>query len=357
MTGSLRVLGIESSCDESAVAIVERTTSGEARILANLVRSQWEAHRPYGGVVPEIAARAHVEWLDQLAEDALAKAGLPLDRLDGVAATAGPGLIGGVIVGLITGKALALAHDKPFVAINHLEAHALTVRMLTPDLMFPYLLLLVSGGHCQLLRVDGVGRYKQLGTTVDDAIGEAFDKVAKMMGLGFPGGPAVERAARNGNARRFAFPRPMLGRDGCDFSFSGLKTSVRQTFDELRAPNAQDLADMAASFQAAVLDIVVDRVFHALTLFQSEEPDAPRVLVASGGVAANSALRASLQDVCRDCGFQLLIPPPDLCTDNGAMVAWAGIERLALNLANGLDFAPKARWSLDSASDQAKRTA
>ena len=336
------VLGLETSCDETAAAVVR----DDRRILANIVLSQFDEHRPYQGVVPEIAARAHIEHLDRLIAAAMAEAGLTFSDLDAIAATAGPGLIGGVMVGLSTAKALALVTGKPLIAVNHLEGHALSVR-LTAEIDFPYLLLLVSGGHCQLLIVAGVGAYRRLGTTIDDAVGEAFDKTAKLLDLGYPGGPAVERAAKAGNGARFALPRPMLGRAGADFSFSGLKTAVRQTLAGLPQASAQDRADLAAAFQAAVADVLADRTVHAMALFR-ERYGAPGSLVVAGGVAANLALRDRLEATASAGGFHLVAPPPSLCTDNGAMIAWAGLERLRLGLSDGLDVAPRARWPLDA---------
>lgn len=338
----MRVLGIETSCDETAAALV----ADDRTILSNVVLSQLDDHRPFGGVVPEIAARAHLEHLDSIIARALDEAGVSLADIDGIAATGGPGLIGGVMVGVMTAKAMAAARGLPFVAVNHLEAHALTAR-LTDDVAFPYLLLLVSGGHCQLLIVEGVGRFRLLGTTIDDAIGEAFDKTAKLLGLGFPGGPAVEAAARDGDAGRFRLPRPLKGRDGCDFSFSGLKTAVRQAALDLdRTPDTQDAADLAAGFQAAVADVVSDRCTHALDTFVAAFPEAPPVLVTAGGVAANQALRAALDRLCDVHGASMVAPPPALCTDNAAMVAWAGLERLRAGDTDGLDFRPRPRWPL-----------
>jgi N6-L-threonylcarbamoyladenine synthase len=336
------VLGIETSCDETAVAVVD----DQRRILAQHVASQIDAHRPFGGIVPEVAARAHLESVDVLIEATMADAGLGFADLDGIAATAGPGLIGGLIVGVTTGKAIALVHRRPFVAVNHLEGHALTARLtapLTDDVPFPYLLLLVSGGHCQLLRVEGVGRYRRLGTTLDDAVGEAFDKVAKLLGLGFPGGPAVERAAAGGDARRFALPRPMRGRPHCHFSFSGLKTAVVHAVDALPPGRlaGTDVADLCASFQAAAADVLVDRTAVAL------KAERPAVLVVAGGVAANGVLRRCLSALAAAEGVRLVVPPPALCTDNGVMIAWAGLERLRLGLVDGLDVAPRPRWPLD----------
>ena len=337
------VLGIETSCDETGAAVV----AGNRRVLAEALLSQLDAHRPYGGVVPEIAARAHLDHLDELVRRAMSEAGIGFDGLAGVAATGGPGLIGGVMVGVMTAKAIAAVHGLPFLAINHLEGHALSVR-LVEDVAFPYLLLLVSGGHCQLLIVDGVGRYRRLGTTVDDAAGEAFDKSAKLLGLGYPGGPALEAAARGGDADRFALPRPMRGRAGCDFSFSGLKTAVRHTIEALPPGpvGARDQADLAASFQAAVADVLADRTANAIAAFRREHGEG-RALVVAGGVAANRAIRARLMAVAEEAGMRFVAPPPRLCTDNAAMIGWAGVERLRLGLTSGLDFAPRPRWPLD----------
>ena len=346
----MRVLGIETTCDETAAAIVRLGPDGRGEILADEVVSQIAEHAAYGGVVPEIAARAHVEHLDELVSRALAKAGLRLADLDGVAAAAGPGLIGGVMVGLTMGKGLALASGKPFVAVNHLEAHALTAR-LTDGLEFPYLLLLASGGHTQLIGVLGVGEYRRLGTTLDDAIGEAFDKVAKMLGLPYPGGPQVEKQAAHGDPQRFEFPRPMLRRPNADFSLSGLKTAVRIEVDRLRRLNRTDIQDICASFQAAIVDVVIDRARMALRLFR-EQSGAPRGLVVAGGVAANGPLRAALARFAVESGLRLALPPLNLCTDNGAMIAWAGIERLRLGLTDGMDFAPRPRWPLDPGAER-----
>ena len=342
------VLGIETSCDETAAAIVRGRPGSPGTILSNVVLSQIGDHAPYGGVVPEIAARAHVTVLDALVLRALDEAGVGFGALDGIAATAGPGLIGGVMVGLLTGKGLALAHGLPLVAVNHLEGHALTVR-LTDGLAFPYLLLLVSGGHCQLLAVAGVGQYRRLGTTIDDAVGEAFDKTAKLLGLSYPGGPAVEAAARYGDPARFAFPRPLSGRATCDFSFSGLKTAVRTAVEALGKPTPQDIADICASFQAAVADQLAERTARAMATVSALQP-APRHCVVAGGVAANHALRARLGAVAAEQGFTLVAPPLRLCTDNAAMIAWAGLERLALGLTDGLDAPARARWPLDPAA-------
>lgn len=340
------VLGIETTCDETAAAVIERAPDGSGRILSNIVRSQVEEHARFGGVVPEIAARAHVDLLDGIIDRAMTEAGIGFAQLDGVAAAAGPGLIGGVIVGLTTAKAIAMVHDTPLVAVNHLEAHALTPR-LTDAIAFPYCLFLASGGHTQIVAVTGVGRYVRLGTTVDDAIGEAFDKVAKMLGLPYPGGPQVERAAANGDATRFAFPRPMQGRPDANFSLSGLKTAVRTEASRLTEITPQDVNDLCASFQAAVLDSTADRLKVGLRLFR-ERFGAPHALVAAGGVAANHAIRGALDGVARAAGTQLIMPPPALCTDNGAMIAWAGAERLALGMTDTMEAQPRARWLLDA---------
>jgi N6-L-threonylcarbamoyladenine synthase len=344
-TTATLVLGIETTCDETAAAVVERQADGSGRILSNVIRSQVDEHAPYGGVVPEIAARAHVDLLDGIVASAMKEAALGYAQLSGVAAAAGPGLIGGVIVGLTTAKAIALVHATPLIAVNHLEAHALTPRLVCP-LAFPYCLFLASGGHTQIVAVLGVGNYVRLGTTVDDAIGEAFDKVAKMLGLPYPGGPQVERLAATGDPNRFAFPRPMLGRKDANFSLSGLKTAVRNEAERAAPLENQDIADLCAGFQAAVLESTADRLSVGLTLFQ-ERFGAPRALVAAGGVAANQAIRGALQAVAARAQTALIVPPPALCTDNGAMIAWAGLERLALGLTDTMEAPPRARWRLD----------
>src|SRR6516162_4409038 len=339
------VLGIETTCDETAAAVVERPDKGRGRILSNIVLSQIDEHAAFGGVVPEIAARAHVEALDLIIANAMAQAGRSFADLDGVAAAAGPGLIGGVIVGLTTAKAIALVTEKPLIAVNHLEAHALTAR-LTDATPFPYCLFLASGGHTQIVAVLGVGDYVRLGTTLDDAIGEAFDKTAKLLGLGYPGGPLVEREAERGNPERFALPRPMLGRPDPNFSFSGLKTAVRLEAQHIAPLSEQDVADLCASFQQAVIDVVTDRLWAGLEMFRPLF-GTPTALVAAGGVASNRALRAALHRVAIEARTVLVIPPPELCTDNGAMIAWAGAERLACGLTDPLDVSPRARWPLD----------
>ncbi len=337
------VLGIESSCDETAAAVLD----GDGTVLAEVVLSQEREHAPYGGVVPEIAARAHLAHLPGLVREVLTRARLGFDGLGGVAATGGPGLIGGLIVGSLVAKGIAIARGLPYVAVNHLEAHALTARL--PGLVeggaqFPYLLLLVSGGHCQCVRVAGVGAYTRLGDTLDDAVGEAFDKVGKLLGLGWPGGPALERLAARGDPERFGFPRPMLGRSGCDFSFSGLKTAAAQ---EVARHGVEALplalaADLAAGFQRAVVEVMADRAEHAMAM----TPEA-KLLVVAGGVAANGAIRAALADAAAAHGVRMVAPPVRLCTDNAVMVAWAGIERLRLGLGDGMEFAPRPRWPLE----------
>jgi N6-L-threonylcarbamoyladenine synthase len=338
------VLGIETTCDETAAAVVKRHGDGSATILSNVVLSQIAEHAAFGGVVPEIAARAHVEALDLIIAAAMADAGCDFQSLDGVAAAAGPGLIGGVIVGLTTAKAIALVHEKPLIAVNHLEAHALTAR-LTDGAAFPYCLFLASGGHTQIVAVRGVGDYVRLGTTRDDAIGEAFDKTAKLLGLGYPGGPRVEQEAARGDPARFTLPRPMIGRQDADFSLSGLKTALRLEAEKIAPLSDQDVADLCASFQRAVVETVIDRLRHGLRMFRARF-GAPSALIASGGVAANGAIRAAMQTLAAEDGVPLLAPPPALCTDNGAMIAWAGAERLAYGLCDTLDAAPRARWPL-----------
>ncbi len=336
------ILGIETSCDETAAAVVRGHPPGPGTILSDVIFSQLEEHRPYGGVVPEIAARAHVEMLDGIVERALDEAGVALADVDAVAATAGPGLIGGVMVGLVSAKALALAAGKPLIAVNHLEGHGFSAR-LSDGVAFPYLLLLASGGHCQLLAVEGVGRFRLYGTTIDDAAGEAFDKTAKLLGLAYPGGPRIEALAKTGNPKRYALPRPMVGRDGADFSFSGLKTAVRH----LTLQQEVNAADLAAAFQAAVIDSLSDRTRSAMAMFQRDFPDQPAPsFVLAGGVAANNAIREALSALAAEEGFVLHVPPIRLCTDNGAMIAWAGVERAALGLFNPFDAPARARWPL-----------
>jgi N6-L-threonylcarbamoyladenine synthase len=337
MTARL-ILGLESSCDETAAALV----TSDRQILAHRLAGQEAAHRPYGGVVPEIAARAHVDALSPLIEAALSDAGVALADVDAVAATAGPGLIGGVMVGLVTGKALAHAAGKPLVAVNHLEGHALSARLADPDLDFPYLLLLVSGGHCQLLRVEGVGKYRRLATTIDDAAGEAFDKTAKILGLGFPGGPQVEKAAALGDPAAVPLPRPLKGAAEPHFSFAGLKSAV------LRAHESGQWSpeDIAASFQAAAIDCLVDRTAQAIGIGSGVT-----ALVGAGGVAANASVRAALESLAHAHDLRFVAPPLWLCTDNAAMIAWAGVERFAAGLTDPLDVAARPRWPLDPAAE------
>jgi N6-L-threonylcarbamoyladenine synthase len=341
----MRALGIETSCDETAVAIVRREPDGRAVIEAETVLSQIEDHAPFGGVVPEIAARAHVDHLDTLITETLKQAGLAPHDLDCIAATAGPGLIGGVLVGLVTGRAMASAIGKPFIAVNHLEGHALSPR-LAEDLPFPYLLFLVSGGHTQILCVHDVGVYERWGTTLDDALGEAFDKTAKLLELGFPGGPAVERMAKAGDPDRFALPLPMKGKAGCDFSFAGLKTALRLTAQKNAPLDEQTVADLCASFQRSVGETISDRLSAALTRF-TELYQQPPVLVAAGGVAANDHIRAILTDLIDQRQGRLVIPPAHHCTDNAAMIAWAALEREAVGLPR-FEATARPRWPLDS---------
>lgn len=335
------VLGLESSCDETAAALV----TDDGRILAHRLATQEEEHRPFGGVVPEIAARAHAEALTPLIAAAFAESGLTLTDVDAVAATAGPGLIGGVMVGLVTGKALAHAGNKPLIAVNHLEGHALSPRLANPDLAFPYMLLLVSGGHCQLLRVEGVGRYRRLATTIDDAAGEAFDKTAKMLGLGYPGGPEVEKAALMGNPRAVRLPRPLVGSNEPHFSFAGLKSAVLRARDSGRYRTE----DIAASFSAAVVDCLIDRTARAL-----DKSDPVTALVVAGGVAANAGIRAALTALAEAKGLPFVAPPLWLCTDNGAMIAWAGVERFRLGLIDDMTVPARPRWPLDPNAETAR---
>ena len=337
----LTILGLETSCDDTAAAVLHRAADGRIDVLSDVVAGQDEAHAPFGGVVPEIAARAHAEKLDGAVAQALEQAGIGIAELDGVAATAGPGLVGGVMVAVMTAKAIALARDIPFIAVNHLEAHALSP-LLSEKLEFPYLLLLVSGGHTQLLEVKGLGAYRRLGSTRDDAAGEAFDKTAKVMGLGHPGGPALERLAENGDARRYALPRPLKGEDTADFSFAGLKTAaLRVTQGE--GFTSADHADLAASFQTTVAEILADRTGRALGLCEKR----PSALVAAGGVAANTAIRRALTDLAAAKGLPFIAPPLRWCTDNAAMVALVGAERLARGHISPLDAPARPRWPLD----------
>ncbi|NDF11831.1 MAG: tRNA (adenosine(37)-N6)-threonylcarbamoyltransferase complex transferase subunit TsaD [Proteobacteria bacterium] len=340
----MRVLGIETSCDETAVAIVD----SDRRILAQKILSQTADHAPFGGVVPEIAARAHIHHLERLTHEALQECKFTMKDIDGIAVTAGPGLIGGLIVGVMTAKGIASAANKPCIAVNHLEGHALTAR-LTHHIAFPFLLLLVSGGHCQILLVRGIGNYTRIGTTIDDAIGEAFDKVAKMLNIPYPGGPEVEKRALDGNPKAFQFPRPLIDRPHCDFSLAGLKTAVLRTKQQLeeKAPlTDQQVADICASFQQAVTDIIENRLMNAIAEVKKLCPENRR-LVVSGGVAANKAIRATLEALSERNGLEFTAPPLNLCTDNAAMIAWVGLERLQNHEADALDFVPRARWPLD----------
>ncbi len=334
------ILGLESSCDDSAVALVTH----DRRIIAQAIVGQTQAHQPYGGVVPEIAARAHVEILPDLIRRVLNDARLSIHDVDAVAATAGPGLIGGVMVALLAGKGLALAAAKPLIAINHLEGHALSPRLVNPDLGFPYLLLLVSGGHCQLLEICGIGDYHRLATTIDDAAGEAFDKAAKLLGLGYPGGPAVEELASRGDPKAVPLPRPLIGSGEAHFSFAGLKSAVQRAV----ASGAYAQEDIAASFQQAVVDCLVDRTAVALG-----KTDAPALVIA-GGVAANQAVRSALEHLARSNERQFSVPPGWLCTDNAAMIAWAGAERFADGMCDGLDAPARARWPLDERAEKVR---
>jgi N6-L-threonylcarbamoyladenine synthase len=344
------ILGIETSCDETAAAVVCRNSTGQGQILSNIVLSQLKDHARFGGVVPEIAARAHVVHLNRLIAEAMAEAKLQFSNLSAVAATAGPGLLGGLIVGLTAGKAIAMAHNIPLLAVNHLEGHALTSRLLQPC-AFPYLLLLISGGHTQFQVVEGVGSYRRLGTTIDDALGEAFDKTAKLLGLGYPGGPRVEAYALRGNAKRFDFPRPLKGRKDCNFSFSGLKTAVRETVQKLGELTDQDVCDVCASFEAAVAETVADRLKQACAAFKETHADVESpALIIAGGVAANQTLRKVFLSTAQHHGFLMVVPPFNLCTDNAAMIAWAGAERLALGESDDINFKARPRWPLDTVS-------
>ncbi len=336
------ILGIESSCDETAVAIVDE----DKNILSHVLSSSIEEHQKYGGVVPEIAARSHLHYLDALTAKAVSEADMGYHNLSAVAATGGPGLIGGVMVGMMGAKAISLACDIPLIAVNHLEAHALMPR-LTHDVPFPFLLLLVSGGHCQILICENVDKYHLLGTTIDDALGEVYDKFARMIGLGYPGGPLIEKLAQKGDENRFELPRPLKGRPNCDFSFSGLKTKLRQIIDSWATDeiNPQDAADLAASFQRAVADCLEDRLKYAIKLATQQFPQISTLVIA-GGVAANQYLRTTLETLGSHNSLSVVAPPLDLCTDNGIMIAWAGFERFRLGLTDSLDFKPRPRWPL-----------
>jgi N6-L-threonylcarbamoyladenine synthase len=344
LSDPLAVLGIETSCDETAAGVVRRHADGRVEVLSSIVLSQVKDHAPFGGVVPEIAARAHVEAIDAVIKAAMTKAVLGFDDLDGVAATAGPGLVGGVMVGLSAGKAIALARGLPLIAVNHLEGHALSAR-LAADVAYPYLLLLISGGHCQLLDVEGVGRCARLGSTIDDAAGEAFDKIAKALGLGYPGGPALEKLAVGGDASRFPLPRMLLGRAGCDFSFSGLKTAAARLAETVT--DAADRRDLAAAVQGAIARQLAERSERAMRVYAETHGGGDRRFVVAGGVAANAEVRRVLEGVAAAHGFSFTAPPLEYCTDNAAMIALAGAERLALGLTDGLDAVARPRWPLD----------
>lgn len=338
----MKILGIETSCDETSASIV----TDNREILSNVVYSQISEHSGYGGVVPEIASRAHIEKIEGVVDKCLVEADTSLNQLDAIAVTAGPGLIGGVIVGVMTAKAYAASTNKDLICVNHLEGHALTCR-LTDDVKFPFLLLLVSGGHCQFILARGVGDYKILGQTLDDALGEAFDKTAKIMGLGYPGGPIIEKLALSGDDDAFKFPKPLKGKDNCDFSFSGLKTAVLREVEKLGSEiSEQNASDIAASFQKTVCDILRDRIERAIKLAKSLEPDLAN-FVLGGGVAANKYICANVQDICKASSLNFYSPPLNLCTDNAAMIAWAGLERYKLGMVDDLSFAPRARWSLE----------
>ena len=344
-TGPLTVLGLETSCDETAASVVRLSADGEATVLSSVVHSQIDDHAAYGGVVPEIAARSHVEMIDGVVRRAMDEAGLGYDGLDGVAATAGPGLVGGVMVGLSFGKAVALARGLPLIAVNHLEGHAVSARLGQP-VDYPFLLLLVSGGHCQLLEVRGVGDMTRLGTTIDDAAGEAFDKIAKALGLGYPGGPALEKLADSGDGARFDLPRALLGRKDCDFSFSGLKTAAARLAQTCETD--QQRADLADAVQTAIARQLAERSDRALKAYAEEHPH--RLFVVAGGVAANRTVRATLQATAEKNGFAFLAPPMAYCTDNAAMIALAGAERLRKGLVSDIDTAARPRWPLDEYS-------
>lgn len=352
MAQTLTILGLESSCDDTAAAIIRQSPGGAAQILASVISGQTELHAAYGGVVPEIAARAHAEMLDLCVEDALQQSGVALSEIDAIAVTAGPGLIGGVLSGVMCAKGLAAGLGKPLVGVNHLAGHALTPR-LTDQVAFPYLMLLVSGGHCQFLLVSGTEQFRRLGGTIDDAPGEAFDKIARLLGLPQPGGPAIEAEAKHGNPKRFPLPRPLLDRPGCDMSFSGLKTAVLRARDQVIAEKGgltpSDRADLAAGFQAAVTAVLAEKTRRALTVYLEEMPTIP-VLAVAGGVAANHSIRGALETVCREAGVAFFAPPLALCTDNAAMIAYAGLERFQLGLRDDMTLMARPRWPLDTTS-------
>ncbi len=345
----MKVLGIETSCDETSASIVQDINDVDQRIISHRIFSQLEEHKPYSGVVPEIAARSHLDKIESIIQGTLDDAHMDLDELDAISVTAGPGLIGGVIVGLMTAKALSASRKIPLICVNHLEGHALTARLAHENVAFPYLLLLISGGHCQYLCVEEVGKYKLLGSTIDDALGEAFDKTAKMLGLGYPGGVIVEELANHGDKHRFTFPTPLKGRKNCDFSFSGLKTAVRRELEKIGFDKVsdQDIKDVCASFQYTVQLIIKDRTKHAVKMFKDLYPHGEN-LVVGGGVGANQAIRSTLEEIAKKNQLHLYYPPIKLCTDNGAMIAWAGLENFKKGNVSALDFSPKPRWSLES---------
>ena len=352
MTQSLTLLGLESSCDDTAAAVVRQAPGQRAEVLSSIVFGQTELHSAFGGVVPEIAARAHAEKLDHCVVDALTAAGVSLNDLDAIAVTAGPGLIGGVMSGVMCAKGIAAATGLPLVGVNHLAGHALTPR-LTDDVTYPYLMLLVSGGHCQYLIARGPEDFTRLGGTIDDAPGEAFDKTARLLGLPQPGGPSVQKEAESGNPKRFHFPRPLIQRADCNLSFSGLKTALMrmrdQIVDEKSGLTRQDRADLCAGFQAAVADVLASKTRRALAIYLAENPATPTLAVA-GGVAANTAIRAALETVCAEMDTQFVAPPLALCTDNAAMIAYAGLERFRAGARDGMDLTARPRWPLDQSS-------
>ena len=347
MKKKLTFLGIETSCDETAAAIVKENNDGTGEILSNIVSSQVEEHREFGGIVPEVAARAHVEKIEFIVQKAIKESNLNLENLDGIAATAGPGLIVCLTVGLNTGKAIAGSLNKPFIAVNHLEGHALSPKI-NNKIEFPYLLLLISGGHTQFLEVNGVNNYRRLGTTIDDALGEAFDKTAKLLGIEFPGGPKIEQWAKKGNENYFRLPKPILKRGGCNLSFAGLKTAVLRTSKELK--NQKEKYHLAASFQKTINEILYEKTKIAMEEFLKNKKDIAKTFVIAGGVASNSSIRENLIKLAKEKKFSSIFPPKNLCSDNAAMIAWAGIERFRINLIDDLEFPSKARWPLDSSA-------
>ena len=350
MGDSNLILGIETSCDETAAAVVCRDENGQPKILSNIVLSQIEEHTPFGGVVPEIAARAHLSALDHLIEEAMNKAQCGFDDLSAIAVTGGPGLVGGLLVGVMSAKGLCAATDLPLICVNHLEGHALTAR-LTDNIDFPYLLLLVSGGHSQILNVTDLGQYQRWASTIDDALGEAFDKTAKLLSLGFPGGPMVEKAALKGDPKRFKFPQPMRGKETLNMSFSGLKTAVRIAAEENAPLSDKDAADICAGFQEAVAGVLINRLERSIVRFEKENNGNGKNLVVAGGVAANQFLRAKISTLCDAHEWQMIAPPLILCGDNAAMIAWAGLERFEAGDFSPMNFAPRSRWPLDETSD------